>query len=111
MAGKSSENNGQVVSDVGGLAIFDLFAWSILVTLAVLAGAGYLVAQIGVRALRDPFRAGSFEFDLAPGWWCERESGTFVCTPPGAPPHAAVVRTFGRLGTIFVLSRCASHAD
>jgi hypothetical protein len=77
------------VTSVGSRFLISLLG-AFFVTLAVLAGAGYLVAQIGVRAPRDPFRAGSFEFDLAPGWWCERESGTFVCTPPGAPPHAAI---------------------
>ena len=44
-----------------------------LATLVILIGAGYVITQMTVRQPRDPFRAGSFEFDLAPGWWCELE--------------------------------------
>jgi hypothetical protein len=66
-----------------------LLSWFV-VTLAILVGAGYAVTQIVVRTPRDPFRAGSFEFDLAPGWWCEREGGEYVCTPPDPPPRAAI---------------------
>jgi hypothetical protein len=61
-----------------------------LVTLTVLIGAGYAVTQMAVRQPRDPFRAGSFEFDLAPGWWCELSGTEYVCTPAGKAPHAAI---------------------
>ena len=61
-----------------------------LATLVILIGAGYVITQMTVRQPRDPFRAGSFEFDLAPGWWCELEETEYVCTPPGQPPHPAV---------------------
>jgi hypothetical protein len=71
---------------------------AMLATVAVLVGAGFLVlgaghflAQVhplGVRG--DPFRTGAFEFDLAPGWQCERDGGEYVCNPPGPPPHSAI---------------------
>jgi hypothetical protein len=61
-----------------------------LATLVILIGAGYVITQMTVRQPRDPFRAGSFEFDLAPGWWCELEETEYVCTPPGQPPHPAI---------------------
>jgi hypothetical protein len=64
---------------------------SFLVTLAVLVGAGLLITAFAVRTPRDPFRAGSFEFDLAPGWWCEFEDNAYVCSPAGKPPYSAIV--------------------
>jgi len=71
------------------VALFGAF----LATLAILIGAGYAITQIAVRQPRDPFRTGSFEFDLAPGWWCELEHMTYVCEPPGddSQKAAAVV--------------------
>jgi hypothetical protein len=60
-------------------------------TVLILVGAGYAVTRLTLRQPRDPFRAGSFEFDLAPGWWCERDSSAYVCNPPGQPPYAATV--------------------
>jgi hypothetical protein len=59
-------------------------------TVAILAGAGYAITEIMVRQPRDPFRTGSFEFDLAPGWWCEREGTEYVCNPPGKSPYSAI---------------------
>lgn len=53
-------------------------------------GIGYGVTQLTVQQPRDPFRTGSFEFDLAPGWECEHEGTEYVCSPPGASPHAAI---------------------
>ena len=58
--------------------------------LVILIGAGYSVTKIVVQPPRDPFRAGSFEFDLAPGWWCEHEGSEYVCSPLGKPPYAAI---------------------
>ena len=64
-------------------------------TLAILAGAGYAITQAVVAPPREIFRAGSFEFELAHGWWCELDdrggNPTYVCVPPGEPPHAATV--------------------
>jgi hypothetical protein len=61
-----------------------------MATVAILAGAGYAISEIAVRQPRDPFRTGSFEFDLAPGWWCGREGAEYVCDPPGKPPFPAI---------------------
>jgi hypothetical protein len=63
---------------------------SFLVTVAILASAGYAISEMSVRQPGDPFRAGSFEFDLAPGWWCEREKTEYVCNPSGRPPYSAI---------------------
>jgi hypothetical protein len=60
-------------------------------TVAVLATAGYTVVKLTLHQPRDPFRTGAFEFDLAPGWWCETDGATYVCSPPGKPPYAAIV--------------------
>ena len=56
----------------------------------MLASAGYAVVRLTVHQPRDPFRTGAFEFDLAPGWWCETEGTAYVCSPAGKPPYAAV---------------------
>jgi hypothetical protein len=50
-----------------------------LVTAVVLGGAGYTVTRIAVPTPRDVFRALAFEFDLAPGWWCELDETEYVC--------------------------------
>ena len=65
----------------------------LLVTAVALGGAGYAVTRIVVPKPRDLFRASAFEFELAPGWWCEREEDepAYTCSPPGKPPYAAVV--------------------
>jgi hypothetical protein len=61
-----------------------------MATVVILAGAGYAITEVSVRQPRDPFRTGSFEFDLASGWWCELEGSEYVCEPPGKPPHATI---------------------
>jgi hypothetical protein len=75
---------------MGSRFVIAMFA-AFLATLVMLTGAGYVVTRIGVGPPRDPFRAGSFEFDLAPGWWCEREDSAYVCSPSGPPPYDATV--------------------
>lgn len=67
------------------------FIATLLGTLAVLGSIGYAITQMTVGHPRDPFRTGSFEFDLAPGWWCEREGQAYACSPRGQPPYAATV--------------------
>src|SRR4051812_23549286 len=66
------------------------FLTSFVATVAVLAGAGYLVTRVAVPPPRELFRTGAFEFELAPGWWCELDGTEYVCTPPGKPPHLAI---------------------
>jgi hypothetical protein len=61
-----------------------------LITIVVLGGGGYLVSQLTVPPMRDVFRTAAFEFDLAPGWWCELDGSEYVCSPPGKPPYAAI---------------------
>jgi hypothetical protein len=61
-----------------------------LVTVVVLGGGGYLVSELTVPPMRDVFRTAAFEFDLAPGWWCELDGSEYVCSPPGKPPYAAI---------------------
>lgn len=61
-----------------------------LATVAVLAIAAYAIIGLTVPQPRDPFRTGSFEFDLAPGWWCELDGTEYVCNPPGKPPYLAI---------------------
>jgi hypothetical protein len=63
----------------------------VLAALAILAGAGHAISTVDVRQPPDPFRAGSFEFDLAPGWWCVRVGVEYVCTPPTFPRAAIVM--------------------
>jgi hypothetical protein len=67
------------------------FVATLLATLVVLGGIGYAVTRITVGPPREAFRAGSFEFDLAPGWWCELDNQAYSCTPPGKPPYTATV--------------------
>lgn len=66
------------------------FAASFLLTLALLGGGGYAVTRAALTPPRDVFRTGYFEFQLAPGWWCELDGTEYVCTPPGKPPHEAI---------------------
>ena len=61
-----------------------------LATVVVLGGGGYLASQLMVPPMRDVFRTAAFEFDLAPGWWCELDGSEYVCSPPGKPPYAAI---------------------
>ena len=63
----------------------------VVVTLAILVGAGRAISTVDVRSPPDPFRTGSFEFDLAPGWWCVGVGIEYVCTPPGSLRAAIVV--------------------
>ena len=60
-------------------------------TLAVLGGIGWAVAQLLVAPPREQFFTSYFQFDLAPGWSCELEGTEYVCTPPGSAPHPAIV--------------------
>jgi hypothetical protein len=90
---------------VGYFAVGRLFLTTamaaFMATVAILAGAGYAIVEItqsAGRAIthtptdqpRDLFRTGSFEFNLASGWWCELEGSEYVCDPPGKPPYAAI---------------------
>jgi hypothetical protein len=63
----------------------------VVVTLAILVGAGRAISTVDVPSPPDPFRAESFEFDLAPGWWCVGVGVEYVCTPPGSLRAAIVV--------------------
>jgi len=74
----------------GGSRFWIAAAASFLATVAVLASAGVTVIELTVRKPPDPFRTGSFEFDLAPGWWCDIEGADYVCNPPGKPPYSAI---------------------
>ena len=74
----------------GGSRFWIAAAASFLATVAVLASAGVTVIELTVRKSPDPFRTGSFEFNLAPGWWCDIEGADYVCNPPGKPPYAAI---------------------
>lgn len=51
--------------------------------LGMLGGIGYAVSRVWVPTPREVFRAAAFEFDLAPGWWCDHFEGEAVCRPPG----------------------------
>ena len=55
---------------------------SFALTLAVLGAAGYAVTVLTVPAPRELLRTAAFEFDLAPGWNCDREGTEWVCHPP-----------------------------
>jgi hypothetical protein len=63
---------------------------SFLLVIAIVGAGGLAAAGMTVKKPREPFRTGSFEFDLAPGWWCELEGHEYVCTPPGKEPYAAI---------------------
>jgi hypothetical protein len=62
-----------------------------VVTAVLLGGAGYAVTRVAVPVPHDIFRAPAFEFALAPGWWCELDGNEYICSPPGKPPHPAMV--------------------
>src|SRR4051812_49096404 len=66
------------------------FLTCFVATVAILGGAGYLVTRVAVPPPRELFRTGAFEFELAPGWWCELDGTEYVCTPPSKPPHPAI---------------------
>jgi hypothetical protein len=73
-----------------GARFFISVVGAFMTTVAVLGVAAYAVIGLTVPQPRDPFRTGSFEFDLAPGWWCERDGTEYVCNPPGKPPYPAI---------------------
>jgi len=51
---------------------------------------GYAISNIIPQQSREIFRTGSFEFDLALGWWCKLDGSEYVCRPPGKRPHKAI---------------------
>jgi hypothetical protein len=73
----------------GGARFLMALLMAFLVTLIVLGGAGYAITRIAVSPAPDIFRAAAFEFELAPGWWCELDGTEYVCSPPGKSPYAA----------------------
>lgn len=75
----------------GGSRFWIAAIGSLVGTVCILAIAAVGVIELTVRQPPDPFRAGSFEFNLASGWWCDIEGGDYVCNPPGKPPYAATV--------------------
>lgn len=66
------------------------FIVALTATLSLLAGAGYAITRVAVSPSRALFRAAAFEFELAPGWWCELDDTEYVCTPPGQQPWTAI---------------------
>jgi len=66
------------------------FLGAFLATLFLLGAAGYAITRFSVREPREPYRAGSFEFDLEPGWQCEMDGTEIVCKPPGKAPRGAI---------------------
>lgn len=61
-----------------------------LFVLLLFAGAGLLIAKFAHKPLPEQFVTSYFEFDLAPGWWCERDGTEFVCYPERAEKHTAI---------------------
>jgi hypothetical protein len=77
-----------------GTRLLTAFLIAFLVTVVTLVAAGYAITRIPIASPREIFRAGPLEFDLAPGWWCERDSRKsldYACSPPGKPPYSAAV--------------------
>ncbi len=74
----------------GSIRFLVVTSITFLITVVVLGGGGYLASQLMVPPMRDVFRTAAFEFDLAPGWWCELDGSEYVCSPPGRPPYAAI---------------------
>ncbi|HEX4408060.1 MAG TPA: hypothetical protein VH206_04725 [Xanthobacteraceae bacterium] len=74
----------------GGVHFLGATLAAFLAVTAVLVAVAYAVVKTTVHKPRDPFRAGSFEFDLAPGWWCEKSGTEIVCNPPGQAPRPAI---------------------
>jgi hypothetical protein len=66
------------------------FLVTLTATVLLLAGAGYAITRVAVPPPPELFRAIAFEFELAPGWWCELDETEYVCTPPGKPPRPAI---------------------
>ncbi len=68
-------------------------AWllaSFFAALAALGGIGAGVSMLWVNPPRELYRSPAIEFDLAPGWWCERDGTEDICRPEGQPPHSAI---------------------
>lgn len=59
-------------------------------TLALLGGVGLALARFGVSQPRELYRNAAFEFDLAPGWWCERNETEDICSPNNEKQRPAV---------------------
>jgi len=74
----------------GALRFWIASIGSLLAVLAILTVAGVAVIELTVSRPPDPFRTGSFEFNLAPGWWCDTEGAEYVCYPGGKPPYSAI---------------------
>src|ERR1700682_3939363 len=74
----------------GGARLLIALITALSATVVVLGGAGYAVSRVAVSPMPDVFRTAAFEFDLAPGWWCELDGSEYVCSPPGKPPYAAI---------------------
>jgi hypothetical protein len=64
---------------------------TLLTTVALLGGAGYTISRLTVAAPRDVYRGPNFEFDLANGWFCEREGTETICRPEGSNRKRAIV--------------------
>jgi len=47
-------------------------------TVAVLGCGGYAVTCIAVPPPRELFGAAAFDFELAPGWWCELDGAEYT---------------------------------
>lgn len=61
-----------------------------LAALGVLGGVGYAASIFWVAPPRELYRNPAFEFDLAPGWWCDRDGTEDVCHPAGTKPFPAI---------------------
>jgi hypothetical protein len=88
-------------------------AWllgAFLVTVVTLGGAGYAVTQFAVPAQRDMHRTEGYEFELAPGWLCERVGTEDLCEPPGGRPRAAIaIMTMKERGPQDTLEHYEAH--
>ncbi len=67
------------------------FLVTLSLTLATAGGVAWAVARFIVPTPRESFFTSAYEFDLAPGWWCELDGTEHLCHPPGSPPHAAIM--------------------
>jgi hypothetical protein len=61
-----------------------------LATLALLGGIGFAASKLWVTAPRELYRNAAIEFDLAPGWFCEKDGRGDVCHPAGTKPFPAI---------------------
>jgi hypothetical protein len=67
------------------------FTIAFALTVSVLGGIGWAVAQFVVATPREQFFTSYFQFDLAPGWSCDLDGTEYVCNPPGGIPRPAIV--------------------